>query len=62
MWYKDVNGKKHVTNTPPKESSIYTVLQFSNSYQRENFQDNVLRYRTSQGNDMPWEVFYIFSI
>ncbi|BCJ92822.1 hypothetical protein acsn021_03910 [Anaerocolumna cellulosilytica] len=28
-------GKKHVTNTLLKESSIHAVLQFSNSYQRD---------------------------
>ena len=28
--------KTHVTNTSIKEYSIYAVLQFSNSYQRDN--------------------------
>lgn len=38
-------GKTHVTNNPTKESSIHSVLLFSNSYQRDN---QISRGTTSQ--------------
>jgi hypothetical protein len=35
-------GKTHVTNITIRESSIHAVLQFSNSYQRDNSPNKLL--------------------